>query len=76
MNNAASAYIADVTPPEKRAAAFGMLGSAFGLGFVLGPAICGIVGNVNPLPAHCMARDLPSRRRRTSNSAAATTGLR
>ncbi len=45
---AASAYIADVTPPEKRAAAFGMLGSAFGLGFVLGPAIGGLVGNVNP----------------------------
>lgn len=46
--SAASAYIADVTPPEKRAAAFGMIGSAFGLGFVLGPAIGGIVGNVNP----------------------------
>jgi len=45
---AASAYIADVTAPEKRAAAFGMIGSAFGLGFVLGPAIGGIVGNVNP----------------------------
>ncbi|MGA8575847.1 MAG: TCR/Tet family MFS transporter [Candidatus Cybelea sp.] len=46
--SAASAYIADVTPPEKRAAAFGILGSAFGLGFVLGPAIGGVVGNVNP----------------------------
>jgi MFS transporter, DHA1 family, tetracycline resistance protein len=45
---AASAYIADVTPPEKRAAAFGIIGSAFGLGFVLGPAIGGLVGNVNP----------------------------
>jgi MFS transporter, DHA1 family, tetracycline resistance protein len=45
---AAGAYIADVTPPEKRAAAFGMLGSAFGLGFVLGPAIGGMVGNINP----------------------------
>lgn len=45
---AASAYIADVNPPEKRAAAFGMIGSAFGLGFVLGPAIGGLVGNVNP----------------------------
>jgi len=44
----ASAYIADVTPPEKRASAFGMIGSAFGLGFVLGPAIGGLVGNVNP----------------------------
>jgi MFS transporter, DHA1 family, tetracycline resistance protein len=45
---AAGAYIADVTPPEKRAAAFGLLGSAFGLGFVLGPAIGGMVGNFNP----------------------------
>ncbi|HEX3670183.1 MAG TPA: TCR/Tet family MFS transporter [Candidatus Cybelea sp.] len=45
---AASAYIADVTPPEKRASAFGMIGSAFGLGFVLGPAIGGMVGNINP----------------------------
>jgi MFS transporter, DHA1 family, tetracycline resistance protein len=44
----ASAYIADVTPPEKRAAAFGMIGSAFGLGFVLGPAIGGVVGNIDP----------------------------
>ncbi|MBV9407658.1 MAG: MFS transporter, partial [Candidatus Eremiobacteraeota bacterium] len=35
----ASAYIADVTPPEKRASAFGMIGASFGLGFVLGPAI-------------------------------------
>jgi MFS transporter, DHA1 family, tetracycline resistance protein len=46
--SAASAYIADVTAPEKRAAAFGVLGSAFGLGFVLGPAIGGVVGNLNP----------------------------
>lgn len=45
---AASAYIADVTPPEKRAKAFGMLGSAFGLGFILGPAIGGLVGNIDP----------------------------
>jgi MFS transporter, DHA1 family, tetracycline resistance protein len=45
---AASAYIADVTPSEERAKAFGILGSAFGLGFVLGPAIGGLVGNVNP----------------------------
>jgi MFS transporter, DHA1 family, tetracycline resistance protein len=45
---AASAYIADVTPPEKRAAAFGLIGSAFGLGFVLGPALGGVAGNVNP----------------------------
>ncbi|HVN68816.1 MAG TPA: TCR/Tet family MFS transporter [Candidatus Binatia bacterium] len=45
---AASAYIADVTPPEKRAAAFGMIGSAFGLGFMIGPAIGGLVGTINP----------------------------
>jgi MFS transporter, DHA1 family, tetracycline resistance protein len=44
----ASAYIADVTPPEKRAAAFGVIGSAFGLGFVIGPAIGGVVGTINP----------------------------
>lgn len=44
----ASAYIADVTEPAKRAAAFGMIGSAFGLGFVLGPAVGGIVGNIDP----------------------------
>jgi DHA1 family tetracycline resistance protein-like MFS transporter len=41
----AGAYIADVTPPEKRAASFGMLGAAFGLGFVLGPALGGFLGS-------------------------------
>jgi MFS transporter, DHA1 family, tetracycline resistance protein len=44
----AMAYMADVTPRERRAAAFGMLNGAFGLGFVLGPAIGGLLGNVNP----------------------------
>jgi MFS transporter, DHA1 family, tetracycline resistance protein len=43
----ASAYIADITPPEKRAARFGMLGAAFGLGFVLGPAIGGWLGQID-----------------------------
>ncbi len=43
--SAAQAYIADITAPEKRAAAFGMLGAAFGLGFVLGPALGGILGH-------------------------------
>src|SRR5205814_332793 len=38
----AFAYIADVTPPEKRAGRFGMVGAAFGIGFVLGPAIGGL----------------------------------
>jgi len=44
----AMAYIADVTPPKKRAEAFGMVGAAFGLGFVLGPALGGLLGQVNP----------------------------
>jgi DHA1 family tetracycline resistance protein-like MFS transporter len=42
------AYVADVTPPEKRAGAFGMIGAAFGVGFVLGPALGGLLGNVEP----------------------------
>src|SRR5690349_3151422 len=45
---AASAYIADVTPKEKRARAFGMLGAAFGLGFIVGPALGGVLGNISP----------------------------
>jgi len=42
--SAASAYIADVTSPEKRAAGFGMIGAAFGLGFIAGPAVGGLLG--------------------------------
>ena len=41
----AGAYIADVTPAEKRAAAFGMIGAAFGIGFVLGPFVGGVLGH-------------------------------
>jgi DHA1 family tetracycline resistance protein-like MFS transporter len=44
----AYAYIADVAPPEKRAAGYGMLSAAFGLGFVVGPAIGGVLGNIDP----------------------------
>jgi DHA1 family tetracycline resistance protein-like MFS transporter len=44
----AYAYIADVTEPEKRAGAFGMVGAAFGVGFVLGPAIGGLLGTLDP----------------------------
>ena len=44
----AGAYIADVSPPEKRASGFGLLGAAFGLGFVIGPALGGLLGSVNP----------------------------
>jgi DHA1 family tetracycline resistance protein-like MFS transporter len=39
-----NAYIADITPPQERAARFGLIGAAFGLGFILGPALGGFVG--------------------------------
>ncbi|GIL38534.1 TCR/Tet family MFS transporter [Roseiterribacter gracilis] len=44
----AAAYIADVTPPERRAAAFGLIGAAAGSGFILGPAIGGLLGDLGP----------------------------
>lgn len=43
----AGAYIADVTPPEKRAAGFGIIGAAFGLGFIIGPLIGGFLGKID-----------------------------
>jgi DHA1 family tetracycline resistance protein-like MFS transporter len=43
----ANAYIADVAPPDKRAAGFGMMSAAFGLGFILGPAIGGVLGDID-----------------------------
>jgi DHA1 family tetracycline resistance protein-like MFS transporter len=42
------AYVADVTPPAQRAARFGIIGVAFGAGFVLGPAIGGLAGSIDP----------------------------
>lgn len=42
--SAAAAYVADVSPPEKRSANFGIIGAAFGLGFIFGPAIGGWLG--------------------------------
>ncbi|MDP9348309.1 MAG: MFS transporter, partial [Gemmatimonadota bacterium] len=44
----AQAYIADVTPPEERARGMGMIGAAFGLGFVFGPAIGGLLSHFGP----------------------------
>jgi MFS transporter, DHA1 family, tetracycline resistance protein len=44
----AYAYVADVTPPELRAGRFGLIGAAFGVGFVLGPALGGLTGSVDP----------------------------
>ncbi len=42
----ASAYVADVTSPERRAGAFGMVGVAWGIGFILGPALGGVLGGI------------------------------
>ncbi len=44
----AAAYVADLTPPENRAQTFGLLGIAFGMGFILGPAIGGMLGAIGP----------------------------
>ena len=43
----ANAYVADVTEPQDRAKAFGMMGAAFGIGFIVGPAIGGWLGGYN-----------------------------
>lgn len=43
----ANAYIADITPREKRAASFGLLGAAFGIGFIIGPALGGLLGHIS-----------------------------
>lgn len=44
----AMAYVADVTPAERRAAGYGLMGAAWGVGFVLGPALGGVLGAVGP----------------------------
>ena len=44
----ATAYIADVSPPEKRAQNFGLVGAAFGLGFIVGPVLGGLVAHWGP----------------------------
>ena len=44
----AQAYIADVTPPTRRAGNMGLIGAAFGLGFVIGPALGGVLSGVSP----------------------------
>jgi DHA1 family tetracycline resistance protein-like MFS transporter len=55
----AGAVIADVSPPERRAASFGLLGAAFGIGFIVGPAIGGLVAHWGPrapfIAAACLA---------------------
>ncbi len=52
-----NAYIADVSPPEKRAANFGIVGAAFGLGFILGPAVGGVG---NPALNAILTQDVPA----------------
>ena len=42
-----NAYVADITPPEERAKRFGMLGAMFGLGFILGPVMGGLLGAID-----------------------------
>jgi DHA1 family tetracycline resistance protein-like MFS transporter len=54
----AMAYISDVTPKEKRAGAFGLIGVAFGIGFTFGPAIGGLAGDKNPRLAFWIAAAL------------------
>jgi MFS transporter, DHA1 family, tetracycline resistance protein len=44
----ASAYVADISAPDKRAQNFGMIGAAFGLGFIIGPLIGGLLGQFGP----------------------------
>ncbi|MGH6786349.1 MAG: TCR/Tet family MFS transporter [Novosphingobium sp.] len=46
--SAAYAYIADISPPEKRAANFGLMGMAFGFGFIFGPALGGLLATIGP----------------------------
>ena len=49
QSNAAvcNAYVADITPPEQRAKRFGMIGAMFGVGFIVGPVMGGLLGAVN-----------------------------
>jgi len=84
----ANAYVADITPPEERGRRFGMLGAMFGIGFILGPAIGGLLGQVDVrLPFYCaggmallnlaygyfvLPESLPAERRRAFDAKSAT----
>jgi DHA1 family tetracycline resistance protein-like MFS transporter len=48
---AAQAYIADITGPEERARGMGLIGAAFGLGFIIGPALGGLIAGTDPVTA-------------------------
>lgn len=47
-HSTANAYVADTTPPDQRATRFGWIGAAFGVGFVFGPALGGLLGELTP----------------------------
>ena len=65
----AGAYIADVSTPEKRAQNFGLLGAAFGLGFIIGPVIGGLMGQFGPrVPFFAAAADRKSTRLNSSHT--------
>jgi MFS transporter, DHA1 family, tetracycline resistance protein len=53
-----AAYVADVTPPETRSKNMGLIGAAFGLGFIVGPAMGGLLGNANPRLPYFVAAGL------------------
>lgn len=54
----ANAILADVTPPDKRGATFGLMGAAFGIGFIIGPAIGGLLGELGPRAPFMVAAGL------------------
>ena len=57
----ANAYVADITPPDRRARNFGIMGSAIGFGFVIGPTVGGLLGDISLQTAFCgRRRPLPS----------------
>jgi MFS transporter, DHA1 family, tetracycline resistance protein len=52
----ANAYVADLTTPENRAKSFGMIGAAFGIGYIVGPMVGGLLGSIDirlPFPSRC-----------------------
>ncbi|MFI4987612.1 MAG: MFS transporter [Alphaproteobacteria bacterium] len=57
---AAQAYIADVTTPERRAQGMGLIGAAFGLGFIVGPALGGVLAGADPHNPNVLAPALSS----------------
>src|ERR1035437_1307127 len=54
----ANAYVADITPPEQRAKRFGMLGAMFGVGFILGPVMGGLLGAIDLRPPFSVSGSL------------------